>query len=125
MASRRSRTTTDDAPAAKLDKATLRKTLRIFRYLRPHCPIFAFGLVCLLITSLLSLAFPLLLGKLVNAEPLTSFWEAPISDLNNIDSIAKLLLLVFALQAFFGYLRIYTFGPVSYTHLTLPTSDLV
>ncbi|MBK9762548.1 MAG: ATP-binding cassette domain-containing protein [Flavobacteriales bacterium] len=113
MASRRSRTTTDDAPAAKLDKATLRKTLRIFRYLRPHCPIFAFGLVCLLITSLLSLAFPLLLGKLVNAEPLTSFWEAPISDLNNIDSIAKLLLLVFALQAFFGYLRIYTFGHVS------------
>lgn len=49
----------------------------------------------------------------MNAEPLTSFWEAPISDLNNIDSIAKLLLLVFALQAFFGYLRIYTFGHVS------------
>ena len=113
MASRRNRNTTDDAPAAKLDKATLRKTLRIFRYLRPHWPIFALGLVCLLITSLLSLAFPLLLGKLVNAEPLTSFWHAPLMDLRNIDSIAKLLMLVFALQAFFGYIRIYTFGHVA------------
>ena len=113
MASRRRRPTTDDAPAAKLDKVTLRKTLRIFRYLRPHWHIFALGLVCLLITSLLSLAFPLLLGKLVNAEPLTSFWQAPLTDLTNIDSIAKLLMLVFVLQAFFGYIRIYTFGHVS------------
>ena len=53
MASRRNRKISDDAPAAKLDKATLRKTLRIFRYLRPHWPIFAFGLVCIKIDQLL------------------------------------------------------------------------
>lgn len=113
MAGRRKRTGDDDAPSAKLNKATLKKTLRIYRYLKPHAGVFAIGLVCLLVTSLLSLAFPLLLGKLITAEPNTSFWNAPLNDLKNIDSIAKLLLIVFALQAFFGYIRIYTFGYVS------------
>ncbi|MBK7297703.1 MAG: ATP-binding cassette domain-containing protein [Flavobacteriales bacterium] len=113
MAGRRKRTGDDDAPSAKLNKATLKKTLRIYRYLKPHAGVFAIGLVCLLITSLLALAFPLLLGKLITAEPNTSFWNAPLNDLTNIDSIAKLLLIVFALQAFFGYIRIYTFGYVS------------
>lgn len=113
MASRRKRTDNDDAKPAKLTKATLRKFLRIFRYLRPYRGVFGFGLFCLLITSLLSLAFPMLIGKLVDAHATTGFWEAPITDLTNIDSIAKLLVLVFAVQALFGYLRIYTFGYVS------------
>lgn len=109
----RRRAADDDAPRAKLDKATLRKAVRIFRYLRPYRWTFALGLVCLLITSLLSLAFPLLLGKLVDAKVLTGLWEAPLTDIGNVDSILKLLLLVFALQAFFGYIRIWTFGYVS------------
>ena len=113
MAGRRNRTRDDDAPKAKLNKATLRKFLRIFRYLKPYRLVFGAGLVCLLITSLLSLAFPLLIGKLVDAHATTGFWEAPLTDLTNIDSIAKLLMLVFAVQAFFGYFRIYTFGYVS------------
>ncbi len=74
---------------------------------------FALGLFCLLITSLLSLAFPLLLGKLVNASVSDGFWSAPLTDLTNIDSIAKLLILVFAFQAAFGFVRIYLFGLVS------------
>ncbi|MBS1583437.1 MAG: ATP-binding cassette domain-containing protein [Bacteroidetes bacterium] len=115
MASRRRSRAADDegAKPAKLDKATLRKAVRIFRYLRPHRFAFGLGLLCLLVTSLLSLAFPLLLGRLVDAQARTGFWEAPLQDLTNIDSIAKLLLLVFALQSFFGYFRIYLFGLVS------------
>jgi ABC-type multidrug transport system fused ATPase/permease subunit len=116
MASRRGRSRASDddgAKPAKLDKATLRKTVRLFRYLGPYAGTYALGMVFLLFTSLLSLAFPLLLGKLVDARPLTGFLEAPLTDLGNIDSIAKLLLLVFAAQALFGFLRIYTFGIVS------------
>ncbi|MGB6046486.1 MAG: ABC transporter transmembrane domain-containing protein, partial [Flavobacteriales bacterium] len=56
---------------------------------------------------------PLLLGKLVNATTSDSFWSAPLTDLTNIDSIAKLLMLVFAAQAAFGFVRIYLFGLVS------------
>lgn len=59
------------------------------------------------------MAFPLLLGKLVNATTSDSFWSAPLTDLTNIDSIAKLLMLVFAAQAAFGFVRIYLFGLVS------------
>ncbi len=115
MASRRGRPIIDDegAKPAKLNKEALAKTGRLLRYLKPHLGAFIAGLCCLLVTSLLSLAFPLLLGKLVNATASDGFWSAPITDLTNIDSIAKLLLLVFALQAAFGYVRIYLFGLVS------------
>ena len=115
MASRRGRATTSDegAKPAKLNKEAWRKTTRLFRYLKPHMGAFALGLFCLLITSLLSLAFPLLLGKLVNASVSDGFWSAPLTDLTNIDSIAKLLVLVFAFQAAFGFVRIYLFGLVS------------
>lgn len=115
MASRRGRSIIDDegAKPAKLSKEALAKTTRLFRYLNPHLGAFVAGLFCLLITSLLSLAFPLLLGKLVNATTSDSFWSAPLTDLTNIDSIAKLLMLVFAAQAAFGFVRIYLFGLVS------------
>lgn len=115
MASRRGRTIIDDAGAkpARLSKDALAKAARLFRYLRPHLGAFLAGLFCLLVTSLLSLAFPILLGKLVNAGVSGSFWSAPLTDLGNVDSIAKLLLLVFALQAAFGFVRIYLFGLVS------------
>ena len=114
MAGPRRRAIDDEgAKPAKLDKDTLRKTLRLFRYLRPHAGTFAIGLVCLAITGLLSLAFPLLLGKLIDARAGDGFWSAPLSDLGNIDAIAKLLVLVFAAQALFGYFRILTFGQVS------------
>ncbi|MCU0319462.1 MAG: ABC transporter transmembrane domain-containing protein, partial [Flavobacteriales bacterium] len=43
----------------------------------------------------------------------TAFWEAPLHDLNNVHSILKLLLLVFAAQAFFGFWRIWSFGSVT------------
>lgn len=96
------------------DKASWRKALRLFRYLRPHLGAFVAGMGCLLVTSLLSLAFPILLGKLINAHAGGGgFWSAPITDLTNIDSVAKLLILVFAFQAAFGFARIYFFGLVS------------
>lgn len=128
MAGRRGRNTHDDVQPAKLSRDTLRRSLRLFRYIRPNAAIFALGLFFLVLTSLLSLAFPVLLGKLVDAQALTTFRDAPLTDLGNIDSIAKLLLLVFAAQALFGFGRIYTFGLVTenalsqlrnetYTHL--------
>ncbi|MBP6698739.1 MAG: hypothetical protein KA175_14055, partial [Flavobacteriales bacterium] len=102
-----------DAPKAKLTKATLRKAMRIFRYLRPYRLHFALMLVLLFITSSLSLVFPFLLGKLLDAQPGQDFWSAPLLDLGNIDSIAKLLAVVFALQAIFGFVRIQLSGYIA------------
>ncbi len=114
MASRRRRFSDDDAKPAKLNKATLRKFFRLFSYLRKHAAIFALGMVLLLITSGLSMIFPALMGSLVDATK-----GAPPDDvedlfnLNNIDSVALLLLGVFALQALIGFFRIYIFSYVT------------
>lgn len=112
MASRR-KPTDDDAKPAKLSKAALRKFARVFRYLRGQRALFAFGMGCLLVTSLLSAAFPWLIGRLIDARSPTTFWDAPLDDLGNVHSILKLLLLVFAAQALFGFWRIWSFGSVT------------
>ena len=128
MAARRPPRRDDDAKPAKLSRATLRKFFRVFRYMRPQRGVFALGLLCLLITSLLSAAFPWLIGQLIDARATTGFWQAPLYDPSNVHSILKLLLAVFAAQAFFGFWRIWTFGVVTenammhlrndtYTHL--------
>ena len=108
MAGRRSSKAYDDAPRAKLDKATLRKAVRIFRYLKPHRWTFAFGLILLLVTTGLSMLFPGLLGQLVDAakgDP-----AAQRSLLSDIDRVALTLLVVFVAQAFFGFFRIVIFN---------------
>lgn len=103
-----------DAPKAKLNSTTLRKASRIFRYLRPYRAQFALGMVFLFFTSLLSLVFPVLLGKLMDAGPVSQgFMDSALSDLTDTASIAKLLALSFILQALFGFGRIYLFGHVS------------
>ena len=45
MASRRSRSRDDDAKPAKLNRSTLRKFFRLFRYIRPYRLPFVAGLV--------------------------------------------------------------------------------
>ncbi|HMQ76687.1 MAG TPA: ABC transporter transmembrane domain-containing protein [Flavobacteriales bacterium] len=113
MASRRDRSRYNDAKPAKLDRATLRKALRLFRYLRPHRWTFAAGLLFLIGTSGLSLVFPALMGKLIDSTKGESSFSAPLFDLTNTDSIFLLLLLVFAVQAVLGFFRIYLFAHVT------------
>jgi ABC-type multidrug transport system fused ATPase/permease subunit len=108
----------DDAKPAKLSRAALRKFFRVFRYMREQRGLFAVGMLCLLLTSLLSAAFPWLIGHLIDARATTGFWEAPLMDTANVHSILKLLLLVFAAQAFFGFWRIWSFGAVTENALT-------
>ena len=113
MASRRDRSRYNDAKPAKLDRATLRKALRLFRYLRPHRWAFAAGLLFLIGTSGLSLVFPGLMGRLIDSTKRETDFSAPLFDLTNTDSIFLLLLLVFAVQAVLGFFRIYLFAHVT------------
>ena len=93
MAGRRGRRSTDDdAKPAKLDRSTLRKAARIFRYLRPHRLAFGVGLLLLFGNSLLSLAFPALMGDLVDAGRDGTVMQEGLFDRDNIDSVAVLLL---------------------------------
>lgn len=95
----------------KFNKQALRNAMRIFRYMRPYRGVFIVGLVFLFLNSGLSMVFPGLMGKLIDAEPGGGYDN--LFDLQHINSVAILLLAVFFFQAIFSYLRIWTFAYVT------------
>jgi ABC-type multidrug transport system fused ATPase/permease subunit len=98
----------EDAPRAKLDKVTLRKAVRIFRYLRPYRGWFLLGLVLLFITTGLSLLFPMFLGQLLDAAKSGEANKELVKA--QINGVALKLLFLFCGQAIFGFFRIYLFS---------------
>jgi ABC transporter fused permease/ATP-binding protein len=95
----------EDLPKVKLNRENLSKVRALVGYFRPHRGKYALGLLFLFLTGLTALAFPLLIGQLVNA--------ATDSVLADIDRIAVILLVIFILQAVFSYFRIYLFVNVT------------
>ena len=95
----------DDEAKKKITKASLKKSLRLFKYVKPYAGTFAVGLVFLFLSSAASMVFPYLTGQLVDAAN-TDF-------LDQINRIALLLLGVFFLNAVFSFFRIYLFAIVT------------
>ena len=94
-----------DEPKKKVSKEALKKSLRLFKYVKPYSGTFAIGLVFLLLSSLASMVFPYFTGQLVDAAK---------SDLvEDINKIALILLGVFFLNAVFSFFRIYLFAIVT------------
>jgi ABC-type multidrug transport system fused ATPase/permease subunit len=89
---------------------TLKKTLRLYKYVRPYWPSFFLGLFCLLISSSANLIFPKLLGQLVDSGAQGHLAQ-------DINHIGLLLMGILAAQAIFGYFRIRLF--VNVTEKTL------
>lgn len=110
-----------DAPRPKLDKATLRKAVRIFRYLRPHRLSMVVGFALLLITTSLALLFPGLLGQLVDAAKGDANAQQQL--MADIDQVAMTLFAVFLGQAVFGYFRIVIFNRVTTDMLNTLRTD--
>jgi ABC transporter fused permease/ATP-binding protein len=100
-----------DAKPGRPTRTELRKFFRLFRYVRPYRWRFALGVLCLLLTTALSMAFPALLGQLVDAAKGNA--EAQQGLTSTIDQVALQLLAVFGLQAIFGFARIYLFSEVA------------
>lgn len=96
----------------RISKQALRNALRIFRYMRPYRVVFIIGLVFLFLNSGLSMVFPGLMGKLIDATPGEGLGTG-LFDLQHINNVALLLLGVFFFQAIFSYLRIWTFAYVT------------
>ena len=96
---------TTEKEKKKLTKASLKKSFRLFKYVRPYMGTFIIGLIFLFLSSLASMVFPYLTGMLVDAAN-TDF-------LDRINQIALMLLAVFFLNAIFSYIRIYTFAIVT------------
>ncbi|MGA9637120.1 ABC transporter ATP-binding protein [Flavobacterium sp.] len=99
----------NDLPKAKLTSNSLHKALRIFNYTHNHKWKFFLGLVFLLLTSATALAFPKLMGMLVDC--------VTNKDLNKANEIAIALMGILTLQAVFSFFRISLF--VNFTENTL------
>lgn len=99
----------NDLPKAKLTSSSLSKALRIFKYGRNHKWKFYIGLLFLLLTSATALAFPKLMGMLVDC--------VTNKDLGRANQIALLLMGVLFLQAIFSFFRISLF--VNFTENSL------
>lgn len=95
----------EDLPKVKLSKDNIGKVRRLLSYFVPYRAKYALGLAFLFLTGLTALAFPLLIGKLVNSAS-----EEFIAD---IDRIAIFLFVLFAAQSVFSYFRIYLFVNVT------------
>jgi ABC-type multidrug transport system fused ATPase/permease subunit len=122
---------TDDLPKAKLNKDSLKRSLRLFQYTGKHKWKLYLGMLFLILTSFTALLFPIMLGGLINViDPkvpsslvqgsnamggvLKSFEQKYFSNMNDIGIY---LILVLSLQSVFSYFRVYLF--VNYTENTL------
>jgi ABC-type multidrug transport system fused ATPase/permease subunit len=101
-----------DLPKPKVNKESLRRGLRIFRYVLPYRTKFIIGMVLLVLSSLSTMSFPWIAGKLVNVatgQPLV----LPGGLMLDINRVALGLFLVTVLQGFFSFGRIWFFTQVS------------
>ena len=90
-----------------------RRSLRIFRYVWPYRLKFGVGMMFLFLSTFTFMTFPGLLGRLIGGNEVS---DSPIDQffqLTNINQVALLLVLAFALQALFSFMRIYLFADVT------------
>ncbi|WET02713.1 ABC transporter transmembrane domain-containing protein [Flavobacterium sp. YJ01] len=99
----------NDLPKAKLNSNSLQKALRIFKYAKSHKWKFFLGLIFLFLTSATALAFPKLMGMLVDC--------VTNKDLSKANEIALGLMGILVLQAVFSFFRISLF--VNFTENSL------
>ncbi|WKL49142.1 ABC transporter transmembrane domain-containing protein [Flavobacterium pectinovorum] len=99
----------NDLPKAKLDSNSIQKALKIFKYGKNHKWKFFLGLIFLLLTSATALAFPKLMGMLVDC--------VTNKNLARANEIAVGLMVILVLQAIFSFFRISLF--VNFTENSL------
>jgi len=99
----------NDLPKAKLNKTALNKSLLIFKYAGNHKWKFYVGLLFLLLTGGTALAFPKLMGLLIDC--------VKNKDTNQANLIALVLTGILLLQSFFSFFRLSLF--VNFTENTL------
>lgn len=91
-----------------LNKENFKKLYGIFRYVLPYKGKFLVGLVFLVLGSFLLLAFPFIIGKLIDTASGAGTWV-----LNDINSIAVSLVVILFVQGIFSFFRVYLFAQVS------------
>lgn len=97
---------TSNVPKGKLNKSGFASAMRLYKYIKPYRGQYFLGIFFLLGSSLASLAFPKLLGDLVNSGNNTFLGLS-------LNQTALLIAGVLVLQAIFSYFRIVLFVNVT------------
>ena len=95
-----------EAPKRKITREGLRNALKLYAYVRPFLGEYLLGMFFLFGSSLTSLAFPKLLGDLVNSGSEGSLGQT-------INQIALLLGILLLIQSVFSYFRVILFVNVT------------
>ena len=99
-------TQSDDLPKPKLNKELLKKALQISSYLRPFRAKFIMGMTFLTLSSLTMLAFPALLGAMIDAAQGKQTYDWLPADLLHIGGISMAILLFQSIISF-GRIRLF------------------
>jgi len=86
----------------------LKKSAEIFSFIKPYKGMFIIGCAFLILSSITSLMFPFVAGKLIDAAT-----GSAQGYLNNINYIAAGLIAVLILQSIFSYIRVWLFAVVT------------
>ena len=101
-----------EVPKKKITLEGLKHAFKLYSYIKPYRTEYAWGIFFLFGSSIASLAFPKLLGELVNSGNRGNLAQ----DLNHI---ALLLIVILLIQAVFSYFRIVLFVNVTEKTLAL------
>ncbi len=95
----------------KFSKESTRKALRVFQFIKPFRFTFGIGMIVLLFSTVAMLAFPRILGNLMDAVKSSSDVE--------VKFFIQVLIGLFFVIGFSAFLRIYLFGIVAHKSLAL------
>lgn len=101
----------EDLPKAKLNRETLGKATRIFKFIGPHKWKFFIGMVFLVGTGSTGLIFPKLMGNLMGLIGKTDSTNEQLLEIAN--KVGIQLLALFAFQAVFSFFRVVLFVNVT------------
>jgi len=100
-----------EVPKKKITRQGLNRLLRLFRFIKPQRWTFAAGLLFLILSSVTTLIFPMLLGDLLDS--------ATLGSMDRINQLGLVLLGLFLVSSLFSYFRILLFAIVTERTLAL------
>lgn len=103
----------ENAEKKKLNKVGFQKLFGVFRFMLPYKWSFIAGMICLLLSSSLLLAFPFFTEKLVDASVnREEALKQAFSKTNDLNQIGITLGIILAIQSVFSFFRVYFFSLV-------------
>ena len=95
----------------KISKESMKKAMRVFKFVKPFRITFTFGFLVLIVSSIVMMTFPKVLGDLIDS--------ANSTDGTTVNETTIILVGIFLVIAITSFFRIYLFGIVTQKSLAL------